>query len=62
MSEEEIIDAMKKLEEVPIVKPGKIYLTSGQASYKKYFEIEGFEVVITDTLPEGIDIIYGNFE
>ena len=50
------------LKHIPRVDAGKIYLNPGQIQYKKYFEDEGYEVVITDYLPSGTDMIYGNFD
>lgn len=43
---------------------GKIYLNPSQIEYKKFLEIEGFEVIIVDNpiLPSDVNMIYGNIE
>ena len=46
----------------PKVPKKKIYLNPGQVKYKAYFEKSGYEVVISNTLPSGIDIIYENLD
>lgn len=43
---------------------GKIYLNPSQIEYKKFLEIEGFEVIIVDNpiLPADVNMIYGNIQ
>ena len=57
-----INEFLKEIKKIQVVPENKIYLTSRQVEYKEYFEREGYEVVLTDTLPQGINIIYGKFE
>ena len=53
--------AMNLLNDNNLVIP-KIYLNCNQIYFKKFFEETGFEVIITDYLPNNIQAIIGNLE
>lgn len=58
----DIDTAIKELKKIPNNINNKLYLNPSQIEFKQYLESEGFDVIVTNNLPDNTSIIYGNFE